>query len=74
MVSYDYPEDRITCLEKDRKQMQTTLENLQYTMSVVESQINNNYNHHMKQIKEINQYLYCIIMCGLVILVVYICR
>jgi len=74
MVSYDYPEDRINSLEKDRKQMQTRLENLQYAMTVVENQLNN-YNNYDKQIKEVYENLYCIVMgivIGLVIFVLFV--
>jgi hypothetical protein len=68
MISYDCTDDRIISLEKDRKQIQTQLENLQYAMSVLETQMNNNYD---KQIKEIYKNAYCIVI-GIVIFVLYI--
>uniref|UniRef100_A0A6C0B8U7 Uncharacterized protein n=1 Tax=viral metagenome TaxID=1070528 RepID=A0A6C0B8U7_9ZZZZ len=70
MVSYDYDETRLSSLEKDRKQMQTRLENLQYAMSIVESQLNNN----TKQINEIYDNVYYIIIgtvLGIVIFVLF---
>jgi hypothetical protein len=70
MVSYDYDENRLSSLEKDRKQMQTRLENLQYAMSIVESQLNNN----TKQFNEIYDNVYYIIIgtvLGIVIFVLF---
>ena len=58
MVRYDM-EDRITSLENDRKQMQPKLENLQYTITLLEKQLKNDYD---KQNKEIYENLYFIIM------------
>jgi hypothetical protein len=66
MVSYDFTGDRITSLEKDRKQMQTTLENLQYAMSLVENQLNNN--DYEKQVNEIYKILYCVVI-GFIIVI-----
>ena len=66
MVSYD-SDDRITTLEKDSKQIQTNLENLQYAMMMVESQLNK-YN---TQIKEIYEVLMGIVL-GIVIFMVYV--
>jgi hypothetical protein len=71
MVSYDYTGDRITSLENDRKQIQTRLENLQYAITVLENQLNNN--DYDKQIKEIYKNIYCIVV-GIVIFVLYIIR
>jgi hypothetical protein len=74
MVSYDYTEDRFTSLEKDRKQMQTKLENLHYAMMMVESQMNK-YNNYDTQIKEVYENLYCIVMgtvLGIVIFVLFV--
>jgi hypothetical protein len=68
MVSYD-TEDRITSLEKDRKQMQTRLENLQYALSVLENQLKNDYN---KQNKELYDNLYCIIMGTVIGIVIFV--
>ena len=66
MVSYD-SDDRITTLEKDSKQIQTNLENLQYAMMMVVSQLNK-YN---TQIKEIYEVLMGIVL-GIVIFMVYV--
>jgi hypothetical protein len=66
MVSYDYSEDRITCLEKDRKQMQNRLENLQYTITVLENQLNNT--DYEKQIKKIYEIIYCLVI-GFIIVI-----
>jgi hypothetical protein len=60
MVNYD-PGARLSCLENDRKQMQTRLENLEYTLKILENQLNNTYNGHTTQIKEINQNFYFLI-------------
>ena len=68
MVSYD-TDDRITSLEKDRKQMQTRLENLQCAILLVESKINNDYN---KQNKELYDNLYCIIMGTVIGIVIFV--
>jgi hypothetical protein len=70
MVSYDY-DDRLISLENDRKQMQTRLENLQYAMTVVENQMNNNCNGYKTQIKELNQNFYFLII-GFAILILYV--
>ena len=70
MVSYDYTEDQITRMEKDRKQIQTNLENLQYAMMMVESQLNK-YNNYDTQIKEIYEVLMGIVL-GIVIFMVYV--
>ena len=69
MVSYDYTEDQITRMEKDRKQIQTRLENLEYAMTIVEHQINNN--NYDTQIKEIYEVLMGIVL-GIVIFMVYV--
>ena len=69
MVSYD-SDDRITTLEKDSKQIQTNLENLQYAMMMVESQLNK-YNNYDTQIKEIYEVLMGIVL-GIVIFMVYV--
>ena len=68
MVSYD-TEDRINSLEKDRKQMQTRLENLQCAILLVESKINNDCN---KQNKELYDNLYCIIMVTVIGIVIFV--
>ena len=72
MVSYDIHE-RLMTLDNDRKQLQTKLENLQYAMTVLESHIKN-YNYD-KQIKEVYDNLYCIIMgtvLGIVMFVLFV--
>jgi hypothetical protein len=71
MVSYDYTEDRFTSLEKDRKQMQTKLENLEYAMMMVESQLNK-YNNYDTQIKEVYENLYCIVIGTVLGIVIFV--
>ena len=71
MVRYDM-EDRITSFENDRKQMQNKLENLQYTITLLEKQLKNDYD---KQNKEIYENLYFIIMgtvIGILIFVLFV--
>jgi hypothetical protein len=63
-------DDRLSYLENDRKQMQTRLENLDYAMAVVENKLNN-YHGYEKQIKEINQNLYCLLI-GFIIVILYV--
>jgi hypothetical protein len=71
MVSYDFT-DRITSLEKDRKQMQTTLENLQYAMTMFENQLNNNCNGHSTQIKEVYDKYYIVTVLGILMFLLFV--
>ena len=68
MVRYDM-EDRITSLENDRKQMQPKLENLQYTITLLEKQLKNDYD---KQNKEIYENLYFIIMVTVIGILIFV--
>jgi hypothetical protein len=67
MVSYDYAEDRINSLENDRKQLQLKLENLEYAMTLLESQLKHDYVKHHKELDENVYYIVMVTLLGIVI-------